>query len=311
LGQETSLPRAVYGGNPLYEGYLYGHESSIEGESSAGGEEDDSYEEDSMDEFLGWPPELLLTPQPTWGLQRKQRRAVEGASARMAKEDGERRGRGSVHTAICEGGAGGFDSRLRGEGAGSGEEGAGSAGEEGAYGENGVGGATQQLPATAPGISLSRIAGGPGWAAGGSGLAPRSPGSAYGDPGWGAGDRGWAGGDEVLGRDQFHQGEGCSTGVGGWGPNFYDVGRCSRQYVGESFHANDGRSCDGLQDGILHGDYFAGMNESCVLPMRKRRMIRIPKQFAELSEGSESAISEYEMEEGDATNVSDSVTEGV
>jgi hypothetical protein len=81
--------------------------------------------------------------------------------------------------------------------------------------------------------------------------------------------------------------------------------------VGESFHANDGRSCDGLQDGILHGDYFAGMNESCVLPMRKRRMIRIPKQFAELSEGSESAISEYEMEEGDATNVSDSVTEGV
>jgi hypothetical protein len=45
--------------------------------------------------------------------------------------------------------------------------------------------------------------------------------------------------------------------------------------------------------------------------MRKRRMIRIPKQFAELSEGSESAISEYEMEEGDATNVSDSVTEGV
>ena len=62
LGVETSLPGAIYGGNPLYEGYLHGHESSIEGESSSGDEEDDSYEEDTIDKFLDWPPEHLLTP---------------------------------------------------------------------------------------------------------------------------------------------------------------------------------------------------------------------------------------------------------
>jgi hypothetical protein len=45
--------------------------------------------------------------------------------------------------------------------------------------------------------------------------------------------------------------------------------------------------------------------------MRKRRMIRIPRQVAKLSEGSKSEISEYEMEEEDATNVGDSMTEGV
>jgi hypothetical protein len=298
LGQETSLLGAVYGGNPLYEGYLHGRESSIEGESSAGGEEDDSYEEVNLDEFLDWPPELLHIPQSTQGLQRKQRRVVEGTSAGMAKEGGEGRGWGSVHTAVCEGGAGGFGSRLRGEGAGSGEEGDGSAREgEGPVERVGSGGATQRPPAIAPGLSPSGAAGGPGWA--------------YGDPGWDAGDRGWAGRDEVLGGDQFHQGEGCSTGVGGWGPNFYDAGGCSRQYVEESSHANDDRSCDGLQDGIMHGDYFAGVNESWVPPMRKRRMIRIPRQVAELSEGSKSEISEYEMEEEDTTNVDDSVTEGI
>jgi hypothetical protein len=293
-------------------------ESSIEGESSAGGEEDDSYKEDSMDEFLGWPPELLLTPQPTRGLQCKQRKVVEGTSVGMAKEGGEGRGRGSVHIVICEGRAGGFGSRLRGEGAGSGKERAGSTGDGGPYGESGVGGATQRPPATAPGISPLGAVGGPGWAAGGPGWAPRGsgsapwgPGSAYGDPGWGAGDRGWARGDEVLGGDQFHQGEGCTTGVGGWDPNFFDVEGSSRQYVGESSHANDDRSCDGLQDGIIYGDYFAGVNESCVPPMRKKKMIRIPRQVAELSEGSESKISEYEMEEEDATNVDDSVTKGV
>jgi hypothetical protein len=147
LGHETSLSRVVYGGNPLYEGYLYGRESSIEDESSIGSEEDDSYEEDNMDEFMGWPPELLLTPQPTRGLQRKQRRPMQGASAGMAKEGGEGRGWSSMHagmpSAVCEGRAGGFGSKLRGEGARSGEEGPGSTREGGKAGSGG-GGATQR-----------------------------------------------------------------------------------------------------------------------------------------------------------------------
>jgi hypothetical protein len=147
LGQETSLLGAVYGGNPLYEGYLHGRESSIEGESSAGGEEDDSYEEVNLDEFLDWPPELLHIPQSTQGLQRKQRRVVEGTSAGMAKEGGEGRGWSSMHagmpSAVCEGRAGGFGSKLRGEGARSGEEGPGSTREGGKAGSGG-GGATQR-----------------------------------------------------------------------------------------------------------------------------------------------------------------------
>jgi hypothetical protein len=81
--------------------------------------------------------------------------------------------------------------------------------------------------------------------------------------------------------------------------------------VGESSYGNDDRSCYGLQDGIMHAGYFAGVNESCCIPIRRRRMIRIPRQVAELSEGLESEISEYEMEEEDATNVGDLVTEGI
>ena len=62
MGHETSVPRTVYSRNPFYNRYLHGRESCIEGQSSRGGEKDDSFEEDSIDEFLGWPSKLLLTP---------------------------------------------------------------------------------------------------------------------------------------------------------------------------------------------------------------------------------------------------------
>jgi hypothetical protein len=225
---------------------LHGRESSIEDESSASGEEDDSYEEDSMDEFQGWPPELLLTPQPIRGLQHKQKRPVQGTSAGMAKEGSEGRGRGSVHTIVCEGGAGGFSSRLRGEGGG--------------YEESGVGGGDSTASRNGPWDEPVRGCRGPGLESWGPKLNVWEPGLGIWGPEWGAGDRGWTGGDEVLGGDQFHQREGCSTKVGGWDPNFYDVGGCCRQYVGESSHGNDDISCGGLQDGIIYGDYFAGVN---------------------------------------------------
>jgi hypothetical protein len=79
---------------------MHGHESSIEGESFECGEEDDIFEKESMVEFFGWPPELLLTLQHRWGLHHKHGRYVQGESSGRkdkAEQRGERRGRGCLH----------------------------------------------------------------------------------------------------------------------------------------------------------------------------------------------------------------------
>ena len=70
-----------------------------------------------------------------------------------------------------------------------------------------------------------------------------------------------------------------------------------------------------MQDGIMGNDMnagnFSGMNQTCVSPVKKKRRIRVLKQVAQLSEGSESEISEYEMEEDEDVNIKDSGKDGV
>jgi hypothetical protein len=59
---EASFSQAVYVTNLIYDRFLHGHETSIEGESFEGGEEDNNCEEERMEEFLDWPPKLLFIP---------------------------------------------------------------------------------------------------------------------------------------------------------------------------------------------------------------------------------------------------------
>jgi hypothetical protein len=68
------------------------------------------------------------------------------------------------------------------------------------------------------------------------------------------------------------------------------------------------RECAGLQDGVMDADYLAEGNESFVPPMKR---IRIHREVPQLSEGSESELSEYEMEEEEETDVGDSVSDGI
>jgi hypothetical protein len=44
--------------------------------------------------------------------------------------------------------------------------------------------------------------------------------------------------------------------------------------------------------------------------VRQRRKIRVQRQVPELSEGSESEISEYEIKEAEDVNMGDTVTDG-
>jgi hypothetical protein len=80
---------------------LQGRASSIEGESTEGGEEFYSSEEERMEEFLGWPPELLLTPQHKHGLHQRKRKQMEGESSARAQK-GQECGEGRRHDCDTE-----------------------------------------------------------------------------------------------------------------------------------------------------------------------------------------------------------------
>jgi hypothetical protein len=64
-------------------------------------------------------------------------------------------------------------------------------------------------------------------------------------------------------------------------------------------------------DNDMNAGKFSGMNQTCVSPVRKRRRIRVPRQVAQLSDGSESDISDYEIKEDEDVNVEDSGRDGM
>jgi hypothetical protein len=66
--------------------YLYGRESSLEGDSSDD-EEEENTEGGGLHEFLAWPPELLHMPEKKRA-SRKRRKEVVGAATLDAEEEG-------------------------------------------------------------------------------------------------------------------------------------------------------------------------------------------------------------------------------
>jgi hypothetical protein len=78
---EPSLPPIMYRAYPPYDGFLDGRESSIDGDFSDCGEEEDQFEDAGMDDFVGWLPEMLFTPQSRIGLHQQMRTHEEGESS--------------------------------------------------------------------------------------------------------------------------------------------------------------------------------------------------------------------------------------
>jgi hypothetical protein len=77
---------------------LDGRQSSIEGDSSEGGEEVSSMEERDLEEMLGWPLEMLFTP-----VQSRNKRSMRETAA-MERLGTERSEGGAVDVDVNEGG---------------------------------------------------------------------------------------------------------------------------------------------------------------------------------------------------------------
>jgi hypothetical protein len=146
---EPPLSQAVHGANQVYDGFMYGRESSMEEESSKSGEECEE------DKFLGWPPELL-TPQHRQGLHQKKKKLQAESSTRGQKVQQYREGRrwdcssrisNAEAAAIGEGYETMSGTRPRREGARLGRKWAGT-------GQAEVGIRTQQPPDKGGGVGL-------------------------------------------------------------------------------------------------------------------------------------------------------------
>jgi hypothetical protein len=89
----------------------------------------------------------------------------------------------------------------------------------------------------------------------------------------------------------------------------------SDSYMEEASATNGNMEYYGVHDGDMGNDMNAGnitgTNQTCVSPMRKRRRIRVPRQIAQLNEGSESEISEYEIGEDEEIDGENTVIDGV
>jgi hypothetical protein len=73
----------------MYDDCLDGRQSSIEGDSSEGGEEVGSMEATELEEMLGWPLELLLAPAHGSSKRRRRERAgVDRLSINNDRRDG-------------------------------------------------------------------------------------------------------------------------------------------------------------------------------------------------------------------------------
>jgi hypothetical protein len=149
---EQSIPQGVYGANHVCNGYLHGRQSSIEGESSTSAKEYDSCEEE---EFLGWPPELLFTPQYKQGLHQKKRKQIQGENSACRQKaqhsaEGRRQGcqcEGGRADAVCEGAAPVWGNGPGGQEAGPGAQWTGT-------GEPVDGVGAQRPPVYAPWVEL-------------------------------------------------------------------------------------------------------------------------------------------------------------
>ena len=90
----------MHGRYPSCEGLLDGHESSIDDESSKSGEEDEFFEEELMEEFMDWSPELLFIPQYRRRLHHKKGKYEEGESS-VLKDKKEHYGEGGGQQCVC------------------------------------------------------------------------------------------------------------------------------------------------------------------------------------------------------------------
>jgi hypothetical protein len=117
----------LQGDYPQYEEFLDGRESSFDGEFFE--KEDDTFEDDKLDDFLGWPPEMLFMPQQHRRGLHQRKTTHEHAESSAMRERAEYCGEGGgwsslrralqsageERTAKTQGGAGGRLSCLERE----------------------------------------------------------------------------------------------------------------------------------------------------------------------------------------------------